>query len=215
SFMATDPVTSAICTSFYQPTTQSHHHSSPASFSTSPLVHHNTHNHHHHHHHLSTTTTSSSFENGTHLTLNALPLNPDREPDESSDRVSGWIEEERVHPDYVLQGLKPYATLEDDVRRAMRAEPTPPTAVDGEEVLVATTLVANADTGLITRYTLCRTTASPSLALAGEAETAEVTERWEEVPVMDLDDVLASAVEGLVQERRMGCKEVEDVVLGS
>ncbi|KAI5805174.1 hypothetical protein EDC01DRAFT_610224 [Geopyxis carbonaria] len=46
--------------------------------------------------------------------------------DDSTGNVAGWIEDERFHPDFLLQAVKPYAGVEDDIKRAMRMEPTPP-----------------------------------------------------------------------------------------
>lgn len=45
--------------------------------------------------------------------------------DDSGPNVAGWIDDERFHPDFVLQAVKPYADIESDVKRAMRNEPTP------------------------------------------------------------------------------------------
>lgn len=48
--------------------------------------------------------------------------------DDNGINVGGWMEDEIFHPDFALQAVKPYAELEEDIKRAMRAEPTPPHA---------------------------------------------------------------------------------------
>lgn len=45
--------------------------------------------------------------------------------DDSMFNVAGWIDDERFHPDFLLQAVKPYADVEADIKRAMRMEPTP------------------------------------------------------------------------------------------
>ena len=45
--------------------------------------------------------------------------------DDSMFNVAGWIDDERFHPDFLLQAVKPYAEVEADIKRAMRMEPTP------------------------------------------------------------------------------------------
>ncbi|KAF9887027.1 hypothetical protein FE257_010643 [Aspergillus nanangensis] len=87
--------------------------------------------------------------------------------------VAGWL---RVfHEDFLLQAVRPYASLEADIKRAMRAEPTPSQAFAtdayGSErwVDVATTLVADARTCTVKRIRLrrkavgWRSLASPSI----------------------------------------------------
>lgn len=46
--------------------------------------------------------------------------------DDNGINVGGWMEDEIFHPDFALQAVKPYAELEEDIKKAMRAEPTPP-----------------------------------------------------------------------------------------
>jgi hypothetical protein len=45
--------------------------------------------------------------------------------DDSTCNVAGWIDDERFHPDFLLQAVKPYPEVEADIKRAMRMEPTP------------------------------------------------------------------------------------------
>ncbi|KAL4980855.1 folliculin-interacting protein N-terminus-domain-containing protein [Aspergillus desertorum] len=74
--------------------------------------------------------------------------------------VAGWLK--NFHDDFVLQGVRPYASLESDIRRAMQSEPTPSNAVasdtDGSEkwVDVATTLIADVRTFSVKRLRLKR-----------------------------------------------------------
>ncbi|RPA72253.1 hypothetical protein BJ508DRAFT_314907 [Ascobolus immersus RN42] len=196
-FMATDPVTSSIAASFFP-----FQGGSPASYSSSPTQHRCYSRHSHTH-------DGEGGEREGGLTLNALPLAPGSEQDDSTDRVAPFLEEDTFHPDFCLQGLRSYPQLDEDVRRAMRDEPTPE-GKKGGEVLVATTLVADAESGLITRYRLYRSVKEGSAT--DVFEEAEDEERWVVEPVMDLDATLAAAVEGLGDEREEG---VESVVLGA
>ncbi|RDW74668.1 uncharacterized protein DSM5745_07330 [Aspergillus mulundensis] len=74
--------------------------------------------------------------------------------------VAGWLK--NFHDDFVLQGVRPYSSLESDIRRAMQSEPTPSNAValdtDGSEkwVDVATTLIADVRTFTVKRLRLKR-----------------------------------------------------------
>ncbi|KAL4896224.1 folliculin-interacting protein N-terminus-domain-containing protein [Aspergillus ambiguus] len=74
--------------------------------------------------------------------------------------VAGWLR--YFHEDFLLQAVRPYPSLEADIKRAMQAEPTPshlffPEA-DGSErwVDVATTLIADARTCTVKRLRLRR-----------------------------------------------------------
>ena len=77
--------------------------------------------------------------------------------------VSGWIK--WVHPDFTLQALNPYDRIEDDVRRAMAAEPTPAAAINAVNlengpcdkwVEVCSTIIADTRTFVVKRITLRR-----------------------------------------------------------
>lgn len=74
--------------------------------------------------------------------------------------VAGWLK--NFHDDFVLQSVRPYSNLESDIKRAMRAEPTPNNGValdaDGTEkwVDVATTLIADVRTFSVKRLRLKR-----------------------------------------------------------
>ena len=133
--------------------------------------------------------------------------------------VAGWMEDERFHPDFCLQAVKPYTELEADIRRAMRAEPTPallPGTPTDKWVDVCSVLLADTRTYTIKRLKLKRrmrasnlmtgtaitpTTFIPTATLhqrtpsfsSNEEEYEE--EEYEEEWVMDMDDTLATAVE--------------------
>ncbi|TGZ85495.1 hypothetical protein EX30DRAFT_346025 [Ascodesmis nigricans] len=50
------------------------------------------------------------------------------EPDSASTNVAGWIDDERFHPDFVLQAVPSYPAVEADVKLAMHMERTPEAA---------------------------------------------------------------------------------------
>ncbi|KAI2790329.1 hypothetical protein POX_d05839 [Penicillium oxalicum] len=70
-----------------------------------------------------------------------------KEADGPSTHVAGWLK--HFHEDFSLQAVRPYNAIEADIRRAMRAEPTPniassPDAEGAEKwVDVASTLIAD------------------------------------------------------------------------
>ncbi|KAL2866433.1 uncharacterized protein BJX67DRAFT_139396 [Aspergillus lucknowensis] len=74
--------------------------------------------------------------------------------------VAGWLK--NFHDDFLLQGVRPYASLESDIKRAMQSEPTPSNATvldtDGSErwIEIATTLIADVRTFSVKRLRLRR-----------------------------------------------------------
>ncbi|KAJ5908888.1 hypothetical protein N7495_001570 [Penicillium taxi] len=96
--------------------------------------------------------TSYSSGSGFHGTV--------KETDGPSTHVAGWLK--IFHEDFSLQAVRPYASVEADIRRAMRAEPTPysvstPDAEGTERwVDVATTLIADTRTSSVKRLRLRR-----------------------------------------------------------
>ena len=93
----------------------------------------------------------------------ASGASPSRAEPESAANVAGWLR--RYHEDFTLQAVRPYADLVQDIKRSMRAEPTPnttSTTPNGEGgpvekwVDVCTTLVADTTTFSITRLRLRR-----------------------------------------------------------
>ncbi|KAJ5745709.1 hypothetical protein N7520_010891 [Penicillium odoratum] len=83
-----------------------------------------------------------------------------KENDGPSTHVAGWLK--LFHEDFSLQAVRPYSSLEADVRRAMQSEPSPyiPSTPDAEGserwVDVATTLIADTRSSSIKRLRLRR-----------------------------------------------------------
>lgn len=123
----------------------------------------------------------------------------------------------------MLQAVKPYSELVDEVKRAMRREPIPwvhsspfteiPTPVEDEEErkeewgCVAESLIVDTTTLGIRKLRLLR-------KVGGEED-----EKWEDEQVVDVDDVLGSAVEQVVGvvggTGEKGRESVSKVVLGA
>ncbi|KAH0613022.1 uncharacterized protein H6S33_009402 [Morchella sextelata] len=88
--------------------------------------------------------------------------------DDSGLNVAGWMDDELFHPDFALQAVKPYPDVEEDIKRAMRAEPTPPHAAgttgvtpssesgDGKWTTVCSVLIADTKKLQIKRLRLRR-----------------------------------------------------------
>ncbi|KAJ6008064.1 hypothetical protein N7540_012040 [Penicillium herquei] len=83
-----------------------------------------------------------------------------KENDGPSTHVAGWLKS--FHEDFSLQAVRPYASLEADIKRAMQAEPSPyiPSTPDAEGserwVDVATTLIADTRSSSVKRLRLRR-----------------------------------------------------------
>ncbi|KAI9705599.1 MAG: hypothetical protein M1836_006355 [Candelina mexicana] len=84
------------------------------------------------------------------------------DPDATAN-VAGWLK--RFHEDFALQAVRPYENMEEDIKRSMRAEPTPapaPTTPQAEGgpadrwVDVCTTLVADTHSFSVKRIRLRR-----------------------------------------------------------
>lgn len=106
------------------------------------------------------TSTSPYAMTSTHSSASAGLHYPQREYDGPNTNVAGWLK--TFHEDFLLQATRPYTGLENDIKRAMQAEPTPPVpyfpnAEDSEcWVDVATTLIADVRTSTIKRLRLKR-----------------------------------------------------------
>lgn len=139
--------------------------------------------------------------------------------------VAGWMEDERFHPDFSLQAVKPYADLEADIKRSMRAELTPnvPAGTPTDRWIdVCSVLMADTRAYTIKRLKLKRRkrlfstlktndvaaatpdtplTAIPitshhrALSFSAAIQEEIEEEEFEEEWVMDMDDTLATAVE--------------------
>lgn len=92
--------------------------------------------------------------------------NQSKDNDGPNINVAGWLK--TFHYDFLLQGVRPYPTLESDIKRAMQSEPTPNNAMtlDADEserwVDVATTLIADVRTFTVKRLRLRRRIAGAS-----------------------------------------------------
>ncbi|KAH6613958.1 hypothetical protein C7974DRAFT_404136 [Boeremia exigua] len=98
----------------------------------------------------------SSFGESSVLSL------PFQEPEQPVN-AAGWLSQ--FHPDFAIQAIKPYASLERDIKRAMSAEPTPITSATTPSVEtgplerwvdVCSALVADTRTFTIKRLSLRR-----------------------------------------------------------
>lgn len=106
-----------------------------------------------------TSVTSMDVMGSTHSSGSGFH-GPLKENDGPGAHVAGWLR--MFHEDFTLQAVRPYGTLETDIKRAMQAEPSPYTPstpdIDGSErwVDVATTLIADTRTSSIKRLRLRR-----------------------------------------------------------
>ncbi|KAL1868635.1 hypothetical protein Plec18167_008227 [Paecilomyces lecythidis] len=107
-----------------------------------------------------TSVTSVDAVASTHSSNSGFNV-PIRENDGPNTNVAGWLKS--FHEDFLLQAVRPYDSLETDVKRAMLSEPTPnplpgSTDIDGAErwIDVATTLIADTRTFSVKRLRLRR-----------------------------------------------------------
>lgn len=129
--------------------------------------------------------------------------------------VGGFLR--RHHEDFVLHAVRPYNDLHEDIRRSMRAEPTPQDMLDQmlrESSLmvwisICTTLVADTRGYSIQRFTLRRQYEVPAPDImdgrpvleASAYRRARLIMRHEEIAedkVMEFDATLADAIEKLL-----------------
>ncbi|KAL2817373.1 folliculin-interacting protein N-terminus-domain-containing protein [Aspergillus granulosus] len=107
-----------------------------------------------------TSVTSIDGLASTHSSGSGLHHPQAKDSDGPNINVAGWLK--NFHDDFLLQGVRPYSSLEADIKRAMQSEPTPNNAtaldVDGSEkwVDVATTLIADVRTFSVKRLRLRR-----------------------------------------------------------
>ncbi|KAI9757574.1 MAG: hypothetical protein M4579_003386 [Chaenotheca gracillima] len=126
--------------------------------------------------------------------------------------VAGWLK--HYHQDFVLQAVKLYPQLEEDIKRSMRAEPTPPNYATtpgldngtGERWIdVSTTLVADAQTFSVKRFRLRRRVDhnsfnQPPYAGPLTPRPTTVQEHIVEETIFDMDDTLIDAVERIIAQ---------------
>lgn len=104
--------------------------------------------------HLGSSYGDSSFGASSFLSISA------KEPDHPLN-VGGWLE--KLHPDFAVQAIKPYAELLKDVKAAMSAEPNPPSLALQAELGqtekwfdICTSIIADTSTFTIKRLRLRR-----------------------------------------------------------
>ncbi|KAK6533373.1 hypothetical protein TWF694_002323 [Orbilia ellipsospora] len=168
----------------------------------------------------STTAAESSMENSL-ISLSALTLLPPFPQATGESDTTGNVaaELERFHPDFILQAVKSYKDLEKDVRRGMQAEPTPafvltPANENGREdqkwIDICSTLIADTNTMKIKRITL-RRKKRPTPVFSQHLTAAQLVahsfmrdeneeEEFIEEDVMDMEELLVSAVEKVISE---------------
>ncbi|KAF3938070.1 hypothetical protein ABW19_dt0203632 [Dactylella cylindrospora] len=168
----------------------------------------------------STNPAESSMENSL-ISLSALTLLPPFPQATGESDTTGNVaaELDRFHPDFILQAVKSYKGLERDVKRGMQAEPTPalvptPANENGNEeqkwVDICSTLIADTTTMKIKRLTL-RRKRRPTPIFSQHLTPAQLVahtfmrdeneeEEFFEEDVMDMEELLVSAVEGVIAE---------------
>jgi hypothetical protein len=124
-----------------------------------------------------TSVTSVDALASTHSSNSGFHCGGLKDNDGPSVNVAGWLK--NFHDDFLLQGVRPYAGVEADIKRAMQAEPTPSSAFSfepegqGKWVDVATTLIADTRNFTVKRLRLrrkvvgsgsCRSPSTPGAA---------------------------------------------------
>lgn len=141
-----------------------------------------------------THTAASSFSESL---LHGRPRPDVPPPLEPASDVAGWLK--NFQPDFILQAIKPYRDLKQDVERAMRSEPiqSPPAGEGWTNICV--TLIADAQSFSITRVTLRRRLVPNSNTVSSPPQIpSRVEEEFVSEPVMDMDPTLIDAVEQIL-----------------
>lgn len=117
-------------------------------------------------------------------------------PLEPASDVAGWLK--NFQPDFILQAIKPYRDLKQDIEHAMRSEPiqSPPAGEGWTDVCM--TLIADAQSFSITRLTLRRRIVPNSNTTSLPQPPSRVEEEFISEPIMDMDPTLIDAVEQLL-----------------
>ncbi|MCJ1483979.1 hypothetical protein MMC06_004147 [Schaereria dolodes] len=142
-------------------------------------------------------TASNSFQE--HFAPYGRPSTPDSPKPRSEPpmEVAGWLK--AYHPDFVLQAVRPYEALDEDIKRSMREEAELVLSPDSSEQAevgderwtdICTTLVADTSNFSVRRLRLRR-----KLASHDDHSTKRYEEDLIDEPVMDLDSTLIDAVE--------------------
>lgn len=130
-------------------------------------------------------TASSSFNDHSSLYGRASAHTPSFCESSSSIDVAGYIR--RYHQDFALQAVRPYKSLQEEIKQSMRDESTPSAVKAHEWTDVCTTLIADTTDFSITRLSLRRKHGSHP-----------IEEQFTEEPVMDFDPTLTDAVERIL-----------------
>lgn len=69
---------------------------------------------------------SSSSQHGSSFGESSVLSMPNLDPEQAVN-AAGWLSQ--FHPDFAIQGIRPYKDLESDIKRAMSTEPTPLSSV--------------------------------------------------------------------------------------
>lgn len=140
-----------------------------------------------------THTGASSFSESL---LYGRPIAEAQPPFEPASDVAGWLK--NFQPDFILQAIKPYHDLKQDIEHAMRSEPfQPPVGEAWTDICM--TLIADAQSFSITRVTLRRRIVPNPNTISSFPQTpSRVEEEFITEPIMDMDSTLIDAVEQIL-----------------
>ncbi|KAI9679234.1 MAG: hypothetical protein M1817_005253 [Caeruleum heppii] len=133
----------------------------------------------------------------------------------SAVNVAGWLK--RYHPDFVLQAVRPYQNLEEDVRESMQLEASPSLGSDVADrwVEVCSTIIADTDTFSVKRLSLRRHLKTPNASptstdapselsplrpTASHADPLADDEEFLSEPLFSMEDLLIDAVERVIAQ---------------
>ena len=143
-------------------------------------------------------TAASSWNDSCRGRGQPLPIRPSNSG--VAGNVAGWLR--NYHEDFILQAVRPYSSLKDDIKRSMRTEPpndrslSEADAYDWSEV--CSTIIADTTTFTITRLTLRRKNSKSPHHRANALLNIDANpneEQMLEEPLMDMDPIFIDAVE--------------------
>jgi hypothetical protein len=150
--------------------------------------------------------TAGSFHE--HYSPYGMPSTPDspRGRPEPVVEVAGWLK--TYHPDFILQAVRPYDTLHEDIKQSMRAEAQcgaltecDTEALDYTWHDLSTTLIADTASFSVQKVRLRRRRLQPRTQSATNLDTrADFEEAFISEPVMDMDATLIDAVERVLAQ---------------
>lgn len=118
-------------------------------------------------------------------------------PLEPASDVAGWLK--NFQPDFILQAIKPYRDLNQDIQHAMRSEPIQPPPAGEGWTDICMTLIADAQSFSITRLTLRRRNVPSSNTTSSLSQPpSQIEEEFISEPIMDMDPTLIDAVEQIL-----------------